>query len=34
MDCFHVMGILTLIAAPLVLLTRSFRAGGKAPEGH
>ena len=34
MDCFHVLGVVTLIAAPLVLLTNNFRAGGKAPEAH
>ena len=34
MDCFRLMGWITLIAAPLVLLTKHFRAGGKAPAGH
>jgi MFS transporter, DHA2 family, multidrug resistance protein len=34
MDCFYVIGLITLIAAPLVLLTKSFRLGGKAPAGH
>jgi DHA2 family multidrug resistance protein len=34
MDCFHVLGIMTLVAAPLVLLTKSFKVGGQAPEGH
>ena len=34
MDCFWVLGLMTLIAAPLVLLTRSFKVGGKAPAGH
>ena len=34
MDCFHLLGVLTLIAAPLVLLTKSFKLGGKAPAGH
>ena len=34
MDCFHIIGVITLIAAPLVLLTKSFRLGGKAPAGH
>jgi MFS transporter, DHA2 family, multidrug resistance protein len=33
MDCFHVIGGVTLVAAPLVLLTKYFRAGG-APGGH
>jgi DHA2 family multidrug resistance protein len=34
MDCFHVLGVLTLCAVPLVLLTKNFKAGGKAPAGH
>ncbi len=34
MDCFHLIGIITLIAAPLVLVTRHFKVGGKAPAGH
>ena len=34
MDCFHILGVVTLIAAPLVLLTRNFKLGGKAPEAH
>jgi MFS transporter, DHA2 family, multidrug resistance protein len=34
MDCFHLIGILTLIAAPIVLLTRRFRPGGGAGGGH
>jgi DHA2 family multidrug resistance protein len=34
MDCFHVIGIITLIAAPLVLLTKYFKIGGGAPAGH
>ncbi|HVZ85174.1 MAG TPA: DHA2 family efflux MFS transporter permease subunit [Terracidiphilus sp.] len=34
MDCFHIIGLMTLIAAPLVLLTRPFRIGGGAPAGH
>jgi DHA2 family multidrug resistance protein len=34
MDCFHIIGVVTLIAAPLVWLTANFRVGGKAPEGH
>jgi DHA2 family multidrug resistance protein len=34
MDCFHIVGVVTLVAAPLVLLTRNFKVGGKAPEGH
>jgi MFS transporter, DHA2 family, multidrug resistance protein len=34
MDCFHIIGVITLIAAPLVLLTKSFKSGGKAPAAH
>jgi DHA2 family multidrug resistance protein len=34
MDCFHVIAVVTLLAAPLVLLTKNFKLGGKAPEGH
>ncbi len=33
MDCFHIIGVVTLLAAPLVLLTKYFRVGG-APGGH
>ncbi len=34
MDCFYIIGAVTLIAAPLVLFTRSFRLAGKAPAAH
>lgn len=34
MDCFHLVAVVTLASAPLVLLTRNFKVGGKAPEGH
>ena len=34
MDCFHIIAVVTLVAAPLVLLTRPFRIGGGAPAGH
>jgi DHA2 family multidrug resistance protein len=34
MDCFHIIGVVTLIAAPLVLLSKRFSVGGKAPAGH
>jgi MFS transporter, DHA2 family, multidrug resistance protein len=34
MDCFHLIGVITLIAAPLVLLTRRFSLSGKASGGH
>jgi DHA2 family multidrug resistance protein len=32
MDCFHIIGIVTLIAAPLVLATRPFQVTGKKTE--
>jgi DHA2 family multidrug resistance protein len=34
MDCFHVLGVMTLLAGPVILFTKSFRSGGKAPAGH
>jgi DHA2 family multidrug resistance protein len=34
MDCFHIIGVITLIAAPIVLLTRKFRIGGGPTGGH
>ena len=34
MDCFFILGVVTLLAAGLVLLTRHFVVGGKAPAGH
>lgn len=34
MDCFHVMGVITLIAAPIVLLTKRFAVGTKPTGGH
>ncbi len=34
MDCFHVLDMLTLCVAPLVLLTKNFKLGGKAPPAH
>jgi DHA2 family multidrug resistance protein len=34
MDCFFVIGVITLVAAPLVLLSKNFKVGGKAPAGH
>ncbi len=34
MDCFFILGLVTLIAAPIVLFTKAFRVGGKAPAGH
>jgi DHA2 family multidrug resistance protein len=34
MDCFYIMGVITLIAAPIVLLTKKFKVGGKATAAH
>ena len=34
MDCFHIIGVITLIAAPLVLLTKSFKPSGKSEGAH
>jgi len=34
MDCFHIIGIITLIAAPLVLLTKSFKPASKSSAAH
>ena len=34
MDCFHLIGVVTPIAAPAVFLCKSFRSGGKAPAAH
>jgi DHA2 family multidrug resistance protein len=34
MDCFRVIGWLTLAAVPLMLFVRSFKAGRKAPAAH
>ncbi|RRA49321.1 DHA2 family efflux MFS transporter permease subunit [Acidipila sp. EB88] len=34
MDCFVILGMVTLVAAPLVLLTKQFKVGGKAPANH
>jgi DHA2 family multidrug resistance protein len=34
MDCFHIIGVITLIAAPLVLLTKGFKPAGKSTAGH
>jgi MFS transporter, DHA2 family, multidrug resistance protein len=33
MDCFHVLGVMTLCAVPFLFLTRNFKVGG-APSGH
>jgi len=34
MDCFHIIGIVTLIAAPIVLLTKNFKPAGKSTAAH
>jgi len=34
MDCFFILGVMTLAAAPLVWVTQNFKVGGKAPEAH
>jgi DHA2 family multidrug resistance protein len=34
MDCFQLIGVMTLIAAPLVLWTKAFKLGGGGPAGH
>jgi DHA2 family multidrug resistance protein len=34
MDCFHIIGIITLIAAPLVLVTKNFKPAGKSTAAH
>ena len=34
MDCFSIMAVVTLVAAPLALLITNFKVGGKAPAGH
>ena len=34
MDCFYILGIVTLIAAPLVLLTKKFKLAGKPTAAH
>jgi DHA2 family multidrug resistance protein len=34
MDCFHWIGVITLVAAPLVLLTKYFKVGGGGSAAH
>jgi MFS transporter, DHA2 family, multidrug resistance protein len=34
MDCFRVIGWLTLAMVPVALFVRNFKVGGKAPAGH
>ena len=34
MDCFRIIGLLTIAMVPAVFLIRTFKVGGKAPAGH
>jgi DHA2 family multidrug resistance protein len=34
MDCFHVLGVITLVLAPVVLLTKAFKVGAKSSAAH
>jgi DHA2 family multidrug resistance protein len=34
MDCFHLIGVITLVAAPLILLTKPFKDGGGGSAAH
>jgi MFS transporter, DHA2 family, multidrug resistance protein len=34
MDCFYVIGVITLVVAPLALWTRNFKVDGEASGGH
>jgi DHA2 family multidrug resistance protein len=34
MDCFHVIGLVTLVSLPLLFLTRPFAGGGRSTGGH
>jgi len=34
MDCFWVIGVLTLVTAPIVLLTKNFKVSGGPAGGH
>src|SRR5271156_5168980 len=34
MDCFHIIGVITLIIAPLALLTKAFKAPSKSTAAH
>ena len=34
MDCFFILGVITLVAAPLALLTKNFSTGGKSTAAH
>jgi DHA2 family multidrug resistance protein len=34
MDCFFLLGVITLVVAPLALLTKNFKAGSKSSAAH
>jgi DHA2 family multidrug resistance protein len=34
MDCFTILGVMTLVAAPLALMTRKFKVGGQGTASH
>jgi DHA2 family multidrug resistance protein len=34
MDCFYILGVVTLVAAPVVLLTKKFKVAGKPGAAH
>ena len=34
MDCFFMLGVMTLVAAPLVLFAKSVKSSGKPSEAH
>jgi DHA2 family multidrug resistance protein len=34
MDCFFILGVITLVVAPLALLTKSFKTAGKSTAAH
>ncbi len=34
MDCFYILGVITLVASPLALLTKKFSTGGKSTAAH
>lgn len=33
-DCFRIIGVMTLVVAPLVLLTKALKTGNKASAGY
>jgi MFS transporter, DHA2 family, multidrug resistance protein len=34
MDCFFILGVITLVVAPLALLTKYFKVGGGSSAAH